>query len=72
MLEETGLDPRALRLEVKENALSREPEAVQRVLRHALETHGVRSHIDDFGTGAHRCASCTASRATRSRSTARW
>jgi len=52
VLDETGLDPRALRLEVKENALSREPEAVQRVLKHALETHGVRSHIDDFGTGA--------------------
>jgi diguanylate cyclase (GGDEF)-like protein/PAS domain S-box-containing protein len=52
VLGETSLDPRALRLEVKENALSREPEAVQRVLRHALDTHGVRSHIDDFGTGA--------------------
>ncbi|HWM08340.1 MAG TPA: EAL domain-containing protein, partial [Solirubrobacteraceae bacterium] len=52
VLEETGLDPRALRLEVKESALSREPEAVQRVLRQALDEHGVRSHIDDFGTGA--------------------
>jgi diguanylate cyclase (GGDEF)-like protein/PAS domain S-box-containing protein len=52
VLEETGLDPRALRLEVKENALSREPDAVQRALRQALEVHGVRSHIDDFGTGA--------------------
>jgi diguanylate cyclase (GGDEF)-like protein/PAS domain S-box-containing protein len=52
VLEETGLDPRALRLEVKESALSREPDAVQRVLRLALEEHGVRSHIDDFGTGA--------------------
>ena len=51
-LEETGLDPRALRLEIKESALSREPEAVQRVLQHALENHGVRSQIDDFGTGA--------------------
>ena len=51
-LEDTGLDPRALRLEVKESALSREPEAVQRVLRHALDEHGVRSQIDDFGTGA--------------------
>ena len=49
---DTGLDPRALRLEVKENALSREPEGVQRVLQHALDVHGVRSHIDDFGTGA--------------------
>ncbi len=51
-LHDTGLDPRALRLEVKESALSREPESVQRVLHHALDVHGVRSHIDDFGTGA--------------------
>ena len=51
-LEETGLDPAALRLEIKENALSREPETVHRTLAHALEEHGVRSHIDDFGTGA--------------------
>jgi diguanylate cyclase (GGDEF)-like protein/PAS domain S-box-containing protein len=51
-LEQTGLDPRALRLEVKENALSREPDAVHRALEHALSEHGVRSHIDDFGTGA--------------------
>jgi EAL domain-containing protein (putative c-di-GMP-specific phosphodiesterase class I) len=48
-LAETGVDPRALRLEVKESAL---PEGVQRALQIALETHGVRSHIDDFGTGA--------------------
>ncbi len=52
VLRDTGLDARALRLEVKESALSREPEAVQRVLRHALDAYGVRSHIDDFGTGA--------------------
>jgi EAL domain-containing protein (putative c-di-GMP-specific phosphodiesterase class I) len=51
-LRDTGLEPRALRLEVKENALSREPEAVQRALAHALDAYGVRSHIDDFGTGA--------------------
>ncbi len=48
----TGLDPQALRLEVKENALSREPDAVHRALEHAHAEHGVRSHIDDFGTGA--------------------
>jgi diguanylate cyclase (GGDEF)-like protein/PAS domain S-box-containing protein len=48
----TGLDPQALRLEVKENALSREPDAVHRALQSAHENHGVRSHIDDFGTGA--------------------
>jgi diguanylate cyclase (GGDEF)-like protein/PAS domain S-box-containing protein len=48
----TGLDPEALRLEVKENALSREPDAVHRALESAHSKHGVRSHIDDFGTGA--------------------
>ena len=51
-LTNTGLDPRALRLEVKEHALSREPEATQRALRLALDKLSVRSHIDDFGTGA--------------------
>jgi diguanylate cyclase (GGDEF)-like protein/PAS domain S-box-containing protein len=51
-LASTGLDPQALRLEVKENALSREPDAVHRALEHAHTEHGVRSHIDDFGTGA--------------------
>ncbi len=51
-LEESGVDPRALRLEIKESALSREPESVQRALQNALDKHGVRSHIDDFGTGA--------------------
>ena len=51
-LDQTGLDPRALRLEVKEHALSAEPESVHRALAHALEEHGVLSHIDDFGTGA--------------------
>jgi diguanylate cyclase (GGDEF)-like protein/PAS domain S-box-containing protein len=45
-LEASGLDPQALRLEVKENALP------QRALQNILETYGVRSHIDDFGTGA--------------------
>jgi diguanylate cyclase (GGDEF)-like protein/PAS domain S-box-containing protein len=51
-VEDAGLDPRALRLEIKESALSREPDAVHRALESALANHGVRSHIDDFGTGA--------------------
>jgi diguanylate cyclase (GGDEF)-like protein/PAS domain S-box-containing protein len=45
-IEESGVDPRALRLEVKESALP------QRALQNVLDTYGVRSHIDDFGTGA--------------------
>ncbi len=51
-LESTGLDPRALRLEVRESDLAREPESTRRTLAHVLETLGVRWQIDDFGTGA--------------------
>jgi diguanylate cyclase (GGDEF)-like protein/PAS domain S-box-containing protein len=47
-LRTSELDPRALRLEVSEHAL----EHALRAVKQALETHGVRSHIDDFGTGS--------------------
>ena len=47
-LSASQLDPRALRLEVSEHAL----EYAQRTLSQALERCGVRSHVDDFGTGA--------------------
>ena len=47
-LSASQLDPRALRLEVSEHAL----EYAQRALSQALERCGVRSHVDDFGTGA--------------------
>jgi diguanylate cyclase (GGDEF)-like protein/PAS domain S-box-containing protein len=52
VLSATGLDPRALRLEVSEHDLSRDPEALRAILQQALEAHGVRSQVDDFGTGA--------------------
>jgi diguanylate cyclase (GGDEF)-like protein/PAS domain S-box-containing protein len=54
ILRETGLDARALRLEVKEHDLSRGrgDDATRRVLERVLETAGVGTHIDDFGTGA--------------------
>jgi EAL domain-containing protein (putative c-di-GMP-specific phosphodiesterase class I) len=54
ILEETRLDPRALRIEVSEHDLSRgrADESTRRVLEQALEQAGVRTHIDDFGTGA--------------------
>ena len=51
-LEQTRADPGALRLEVKDRDLSREPDAVVGALSHALEEHGVLARIDDFGTGA--------------------
>jgi EAL domain-containing protein (putative c-di-GMP-specific phosphodiesterase class I) len=41
-LEATGLDPRALRLEVREHDLARDAEATRRTLAHVLETLGVR------------------------------
>ncbi len=54
ILRDSGLDARALRLEVKEHDLSRGrgDDATRRVLEHALEAAGVGTHIDDFGTGA--------------------
>jgi diguanylate cyclase (GGDEF)-like protein/PAS domain S-box-containing protein len=53
-LRATGLDPRALRLEVKEHDLSRGrgDDAFRRVLERVAHDVGVRTHIDDFGTGA--------------------
>jgi diguanylate cyclase (GGDEF)-like protein/PAS domain S-box-containing protein len=54
ILEDTGLDPRALRVEVSETDLSRgrADDATRHVLEQALEELGVRTHIDQFGTGA--------------------
>jgi diguanylate cyclase (GGDEF)-like protein/PAS domain S-box-containing protein len=54
ILDETQLDARALRIEVSEHDLSRgrADEATRRVLEQALQLAGVRTHIDDFGTGA--------------------
>lgn len=54
ILVSSHLDPRALRLEVSEHDLSRgrADEATRRVLDQAFEQLSVRTHIDDFGTGA--------------------
>ena len=52
VLERSGLDPRALRLEVREHDLSRDPEISRRTLAHVLRTLGVRWQIDGFGAGA--------------------
>jgi len=53
-LRRTGLDPRALRLEVAEDDLSRgrADDATRHVLEQALTQLDVRTHIDHFGTGA--------------------
>ena len=50
ILEETGLDPHSLELELTESVLMRHVEATASVL-HALRERGVRVAIDDFGTG---------------------
>jgi diguanylate cyclase (GGDEF)-like protein/PAS domain S-box-containing protein len=47
----SGLDAAALRLEVAEGALAVDADAVRATLAGVLERHGVRSQIDDFGTG---------------------
>jgi len=46
----SGLDPRALTLEITETALMRDPETTARRLR-ALKELGLRVAVDDFGTG---------------------
>ncbi|MEL7062023.1 MAG: EAL domain-containing protein, partial [Acidobacteriota bacterium] len=49
-LDQAGLDPRRLRLEITESMLVRHPEQASRKLGR-LREHGVRVDIDDFGTG---------------------
>ena len=49
-IEESGLDPQCLGVEVTESALMRYPELAIRAL-HKLKDMGLRLLIDDFGTG---------------------
>jgi diguanylate cyclase (GGDEF)-like protein len=50
MLEETGLAPERLQLEVTESVIIDHPESAKVVLE-SLKSLGVRVHMDDFGTG---------------------
>jgi diguanylate cyclase (GGDEF)-like protein/PAS domain S-box-containing protein len=50
VLEETGLDPRALELEVTESVLMKHAESTVLTLE-ALRAIGVKVAVDDFGTG---------------------
>jgi diguanylate cyclase (GGDEF)-like protein len=49
-LNDVGLDPKRLELEITESAIAREPERSQFAIT-ALREAGVRVAIDDFGTG---------------------
>jgi diguanylate cyclase len=50
VLNETGLEPSALELELNENALMTRVDATQAILE-ALAAAGVQLSVDDFGTG---------------------
>ena len=50
ILEETGLDPRCLALEITESVLMENAEALDKLLG-SLKALGLQLHIDDFGTG---------------------
>jgi EAL domain-containing protein (putative c-di-GMP-specific phosphodiesterase class I) len=50
VLQETGLNPRSLELELTESVLMKHPESTESILK-ALRARGVRVAVDDFGTG---------------------
>ncbi len=50
ILEETGLDPRSLELELTESVLMKRVESTGSILK-ALRARGVQIAVDDFGTG---------------------
>lgn len=50
VLEETGLEPAHLVLEITESVIMHKPEAVQETLRQ-LDAMGIELSVDDFGTG---------------------
>jgi diguanylate cyclase (GGDEF)-like protein len=50
ILEETGLDPRYLELELTESVLMKRPASTESILK-ALRSAGVQLAVDDFGTG---------------------
>ena len=64
VLEETGLPPDRLRVEITEKALEGTEAAAAALTR--LRAMGIGVHLDDFGTGATSSPSSTASPSTRS------
>jgi diguanylate cyclase (GGDEF)-like protein len=57
-LDDSGLDPRQLELEITESAAVADPDRVARIMW-PLRNRGVRLAIDDFGTGHSNFASIT-------------
>src|SRR5260370_37553373 len=50
MLDDTGLDPRLLELELTETVLMKRPASTEAILK-TLRARGVQLAVDDFGTG---------------------
>jgi len=50
ILEETGIDPSSLKLEITESAVMQNPEAAIQVLQ-SLRDIDIQTYLDDFGTG---------------------
>ncbi|NBN64367.1 EAL domain-containing protein [Microvirga tunisiensis] len=50
ILNQTGMDPRRLELEITENSLVRDPKTAKEILDQ-LSSTGIRIALDDFGTG---------------------
>ena len=50
ILNETGLDPRSLELELTESVLMKRAESTESILK-ALRASGIQLGVDDFGTG---------------------
>jgi diguanylate cyclase (GGDEF)-like protein/PAS domain S-box-containing protein len=50
ILEDTGLNPRSLELELTESVLMKRPESTESILK-TLRATGVQVSVDDFGTG---------------------
>jgi len=50
ILEQTGIDPGMVELEITESLLMHDPEGAEKIL-HSLKESGVKLSVDDFGTG---------------------